>query len=213
MNKWLIFVILFLVVQPMQSMRSIHDFNARILLHNNYIIIKITGQGKKKINGMNYYVDAYPLPDIIVINGEIQKSNSNYSYNLNKTENVIKLEWNNKIDNCNYMFYECFEITEIDLTNFDSSNVTQTKMMFYKCESLTSLNLINFNTSKVKLMDNMLSDCKSLPSLNLSNFDTSQVTSMYSMFDECFSLNLLDLSNFNTSKVETMENCFPIAGL
>ena len=208
MNKWLIFVILFLVVQPMQSMRSIHDFNARILLHNNYIIIKITGQGKKKINGMNYYVDAYPLPDIIVINGEKQKSNSNYSYNLNKTENVIKLEWSNKIDNCNYMFYECFEITEIDLTNFDSSNVTQTKMMFYKCESLTSLNLINFNTSKVKLMDNMFSDCKSLSSLNLSNFDTSQVTSMHSMFNDCFSLNLSDLSNFNTSKVESMGEMF-----
>ena len=41
-----------------------------------------------------------------------------------------------------------------------------------------SLNLSNLNTSQVTNMDDMFNYCSSQISLNLSNFDTSQVTSM-----------------------------------
>ena len=44
--------------------------------------------------------------------------------------------------------------------------------MFFDCNSLTSLNLSNFNTQNVTDMNYMLSNCNSLTSLNLSNFNT-----------------------------------------
>ena len=75
---------------------------------------------------------------------------------MNETENIIKLVWYNQIDSCNGMFYECSNITEIDLSHFDSSNVTEMVFMF--------------------------GNCSSLQYLNLSNFDTSQVTDMFAMF-------------------------------
>ena len=54
--------------------------------------------------------------------------------------------------------------------------------MFSGCSKLTSLNVSNFDTSKVTNMGYMFSGCSKLTSLNVSNFDTSEVTNMGSMF-------------------------------
>ena len=101
-------------------------------------------------------------------------------------------------------------LTTIDLSNFDTSNYTNTISMFQDCSSLTSLDLSNFNTSKVTSTYNMFADCSSLTSLDLSGFDTSKVTYMSEMFAGCSSLTSLDLSNFNTTNVTDMSAMFTI---
>ena len=60
--------------------------------------------------------------------------------------------------------------------------------MFYDCNSLISLDLSNFNTQNVTNMCWMFRDCNSLISLDLSNFNTQNVTDMYAMFSGCKSL-------------------------
>lgn len=60
--------------------------------------------------------------------------------------------------------------------------------MFGYCSKLTSLDLSNFNTSKVTNMSDMFYGCSKLTSLNLSSFDTSDVTNMSNMFSNCYSL-------------------------
>ncbi|MCD7950140.1 MAG: DUF285 domain-containing protein, partial [Erysipelotrichaceae bacterium] len=47
------------------------------------------------------------------------------------------------------MFYNCQELTELDLSSFDTSNVSDMSYMFYRCRSLTELDLSSFNTSNV----------------------------------------------------------------
>ena len=96
-------------------------------------------------------------------------------------------------------FYSVIE--KLDLSNFNTSNVTDMGFMFAGCSSLASIDLSSFNTSKVTNMDRMFGTCSSLISLDLSNFNTSKVTNMQSMFDGCSSLTSLDLNGFNTSKV------------
>ena len=44
--------------------------------------------------------------------------------------------------------------------------------MYYQCNSLTKLNLSNFNTQNVTNMIGMFQNCNSLTNLNLSNFNT-----------------------------------------
>ena len=80
------------------------------------------------------------------------------------------LKWDNK------------DLLEIDVSNFDTSKVTDMSRMFYDLRNITSLNLSNFDTSKVTTMNRMFSGMSNLTSLDLSNFDTSKVTTMYSMF-------------------------------
>ena len=99
-------------------------------------------------------------------------------------------------------------ILEIDLSNFDTSKVTDMKDMFNNMLSLTTLNLSNFNTSKVTDMKDMFNNMRSLTTLDLSNFDTSKVTDMGRMFFSTPNLTTLDLSNFNTSQVTDMSYMF-----
>ena len=99
-------------------------------------------------------------------------------------------------------------LTKIDLSSWDTSNITEMNSMFKGCSSLTSLDLSNFDTSNVTSMSNMFYGCWKITSLDLSNFDTSKVTNMSYMFSGCPSLTSLDLSNFDTSKVTNMNNIF-----
>ena len=50
--------------------------------------------------------------------------------------------------------------------------------MFYGCNSLSSLDLSNFNTQNVTDMGYMFAGCNSLSSLNLSNFNTQNIINM-----------------------------------
>ena len=105
-------------------------------------------------------------------------------------------------------FYDCNKLEEINLTNVDTSNVTDMTLMFYNCKSLTSLDVSNFDTSKVTNMDGMFSMCSGLTSLDVSNFDTSNVTLFERMFYGCNNLTSLDISNFDTSKLIGLSDMF-----
>ena len=106
------------------------------------------------------------------------------------------------------MFQNCCGLTNLDVSHFNTSNVTDMMQMFYYCGSLTSLDVSHFDTSNVTNMHGMFGGCKSLTSLDVSNFNTSNVTDMSDLFSVCSSLTSLDLSNFNTSNVTTMEWMF-----
>lgn len=106
------------------------------------------------------------------------------------------------------MFYECSNITAVDLSGFDTSSITDMSNMFYNCSSLTNLDLSNFNTSNVTTMGSMFEGCSQLSNLDLSNFNTFKITNMNEMFRLCGSLDNLDLSSFNTSNVTNMNSMF-----
>ena len=102
------------------------------------------------------------------------------------------------------MFEDCYALTSLDLTNFDTGNVTDMSRMFQNCYDLTSLDVSNFNTSKVTDMCCMFVGCHKLTSLNVSKFNTTEVTDMSDMFEDCYALTSLDLTNFDTGKVKDM---------
>ena len=87
-----------------------------------------------------------------------------------------------------YMFSGCSSLTSLDVSNFNTSNVTNMGDMFRGCSSLTSLNVSSFDTSNVTRMYNMFSGCSSLTSLDLSSFDLLKVTSYSSFLYNCTKL-------------------------
>ena len=113
-----------------------------------------------------------------------------------------------QVTDMEHMFHFCYGLTSLDVSNFDTSQVTNISHMFYACRSLTNLDLSNFDTSQVTNMGFMFSGCRKLTNLDVSNFDTSKVTNMESMFDYCSSLTSLDVSNFDTSEVTDMSSMF-----
>jgi surface protein len=45
-----------------------------------------------------------------------------------------------------YIFKDCVSLTSLDLSSFNTSNVTSMNGSFYSCSSLVSLDLSNYNT-------------------------------------------------------------------
>ena len=145
-----------------------------------------------------------------------KKNGSVMAWVINDPENVGKYKLyiggNGGVianSNSSYLFYNFTGVTEMNLSNLDTSNVIDMSYMFYYCESLTVLDVSNFDTSNVTSMYYMFSYCRSLTALDVSNFDTSNVTSMSYMFISCSSLTALDVSSFDTSKVTNMSSMFP----
>ena len=130
----------------------------------------------------------------------------------NKLGNILDIDLSNfdtsKVTNMKEMFYIMSNLTTLNLSNFDTSQVTNMRAIFYEMRNLTTLNLSNFNTSKVTDMEYMFWSMLNLTTLNLFNFDTSQVTNMAGMFSGLINLTSLNLSNFNTSKVTDMHDMF-----
>jgi surface protein len=106
------------------------------------------------------------------------------------------------------MFGGCSSLSSLNLSSFETSEVTDFNYIFYGCTSLKSLNLGNFVTSKATKMNMMFNECSSLTSLDLNSFDTSQVTDFSLMFYGCSSLKSLNVNNFITSKAELMPGMF-----
>ena len=106
------------------------------------------------------------------------------------------------------MFRDLSNLISLDVSNFDTSKVTNMEAMFAGMPSLTTLNLSNFDTSKVTRMNSMFEGVSRLTTLNLSNFDTSKVTNMEAMFGYMYGLTSLNISNFNTSQVTNMRDMF-----
>ena len=101
------------------------------------------------------------------------------------------------------------KILSVDLSNFNSSLITNLNKMFYGCTIIKNINFSNFITSKINTMSDVFDSCWDLISLDLSNFDTSSVINMDYMFFACYSLQTLTLSSkFITSKVESMRCMF-----
>ena len=47
-----------------------------------------------------------------------------------------------------YMFNDCYNLINLDISNFKTNKVEDMRLMFNKCSKLTNLNLSNFNTEK-----------------------------------------------------------------
>ena len=114
------------------------------------------------------------------------------------------------------MFQLCNEIEYLDLSNFNTSNVTNMSYMFNECHKVKEIKGLNkFNTRKVTDMKAMFQACNVLEYLDLSNFNTDNVTDMECMLAGCYKLEYLNILNFklknncnnNNMFIELNKNC------
>ena len=107
-----------------------------------------------------------------------------------------------------YMFRGFTKIEDIDISDFNSSEVEDMAYFFYKMKSLQSLDLSSFDTDNVTDMTGVFAYANSLKKLDLSNFNTSKVTNMSAMFHSMADLDELNISSVNTRKVTNMSGMF-----
>ncbi len=104
-----------------------------------------------------------------------------------KGEIKVKFKIKKLLKNISHMFCCCSTLVSIDLSLFNTTNITNIEGMFYGCYSLKSIDFSSFTTSHVTDMDSMFHSCSSLESIDLSSFDTINVINMKNLFHSCSS--------------------------
>ena len=153
----------------------------------------------------------YAEPEKVYLNADSSKMFYSDYYGQ-KIKNILELDLSHfdtsQVTNVSSMFYGMSNLTTLNLSYFDTSQVTNMEAMFRGMSNLTTLNLSSFDTSQVTNMSSMFYGMFNLTPLDFSHFDTSQVTNMSSMFTYMYKFTTLDLSSFNTSKVTDMNHMF-----
>ena len=127
---------------------------------------------------------------------------------LNQVEGIKNLNTKEVTDMAD-MFYECRDLSLLDVSGFNTEKVTDMSGMFYECISLKLLDVAKFNTANVKSMSNMFYRCYNLDLLNVTNFNTANVTNMQGMFYSCPALTTIYASDkFVTGQVTDGSNMF-----
>ena len=101
-----------------------------LYLYSSKITLKIKGIGEynilgTNINSMNYLKEVY-------INN-IKQTIKDSKYYFNQIDNFVELIWDDNLNDCASLFHECAEIYEINLSNFNTSQVTSMQNMFCSC--------------------------------------------------------------------------------
>ncbi|WP_220431522.1 BspA family leucine-rich repeat surface protein, partial [Segatella copri] len=110
---------------------------------------------------------------------------------------------------CYKWFFWCEKLNQVEgIKNLNTKEVTDMADMFYECRDLSSLDVSGFNTEKVTDMSGMFYECISLKLLDVAKFNTANVKSMSNMFYRCNNLDLLNVTNFNTANVTNMQGMF-----
>ena len=201
-NSFQIFYfILFILISRISAEKVL---TYRKLNNDNIIKLIIKDEGPQKILGSNLF------PDEVYLNDKLTNINA-FGYitinNYNEGDEIT-LVWKKKIYSCEYLFDSCVNITEIDLSKFDTSGVTTMEGMFNGCSKLENINFKNINTSSVTDMSVMFQNCGELTQLDLRMFRTPKLKSMEYMFYNAYSVFMLDITSFDTSQVTSIKYLF-----
>lgn len=112
------------------------------------------------------------------------------------------------VTNMNAMFRDSFGLPELDVSKLNTANVTDMSYMFAGCSQLKRLDVSGFKTENVTDMGEMFFNCMAIKSLDVSGFNTEKVTDMNKLFDGCHQLTALDVSGFKTGNVTDMNYMF-----
>lgn len=122
------------------------------------------------------------------------------------------------VEDMSHMFYNCYNITDINFEGFEAPNVKYANSMFGGCERLTNIKGLNYlfrNTSKLKSTNYMFYFCP-LETIDLSNIDTSNVENMAGMFSICRNLTtirgILDMKSC-TEYTDMFDSCISLSGV
>ena len=115
---------------------------------------------------------------------------------MNKLDSGTTVVCDGNVTDTAEMFRNFNELTSIDLSNFDTSNVVFMDGMFYYCSKLTALDLSNFDTSKVKGMSCMFFNCFNLTTIKgVIDMESCKDTDYYNMFFQCYKLKDVKIKN------------------
>ena len=160
------------------------------------------------INDSPFYSRRNDIKKIVALSGA--KAGTSLEYVFYGLDNVTSIDLS-KLDTSNVtnmlgVFENCVNVETINVSTWDTSNVTTMKELFQSCFKLKSIDVSGWNTSSVTNMDYLFNTCKALETLNVSTWNTSNVTKFTQLFSNMDSLKTLDIGSWNFGKANLSDN-------
>ena len=135
-------------------------------MKENFIQAKIKIEKNEKNRPIQIISNKEDIIDIQIFNDEEKEKINNeckefFSFQK-EGEYTIKYYLKDEYSSCKALFSYCQILKEINLSNFNSENITDMSYMFNRCKNVTKINLSNFNTKNINKMIGMFQECENL---------------------------------------------------
>ena len=164
---------------------------------NEYIIEKILINKSSKFNKIKV-----ESPDQLL--SIIRERHNNNKSFLDLTDLDIS-----ELDNLSYIFYGS-NMEVVDISGWDTSNVTTMENMFCFCDKLKNIiGIENFDVSKLKSANSMFYCCKNLVELDLTNWNPISLENAHEMFSSCSNLKIIkNIENWQLPNIKSVRQMF-----
>ena len=181
------------------------------------IILKYKKFNIKKMKSLNQYII-----EKILIN-KSSKFNKIKVESQDKLLSIIRDRYNNnksfldltdldisELNNLSSMFFELYSMEVVDISGWDTSNVTTMENMFSFCDKLKNIiGIENFDVSKLESAHSMFYCCKNLVELDLTNWNPKLLQKTRYMFYGCSNLKIIkNIENWQLPNIKDVNHMF-----
>ena len=115
---------------------------------------------------------------------------------------ILEVYFKSILTTLEYYFNYEEQITSVDFSHFNATEVTSILQLFNGCVLLKTIDLSYFKTSKISNAQMLFDSCNNLESVNLSHITTEPITNAKYMFSTCGKLKTLDISGLNMESAD-----------
>ena len=162
-----------------------------------------------ELNGLNYLIvddsSFNPIGPFLLCTTLVTDMSNAFQYNSNPFDGIDITSWDTSNVTNMYEMFSNNSVFNQDIGNWDTSSVTNMDRMFYQ-NAVFNQDIGNWNTSSVTNMSWMFRNSSAF-NQDIGNWDTSSVTIMGWMFRNSSAFNQ-DIGNWDTSSVTNMGRMF-----
>lgn len=134
-----------------------------------------------------------------------------YVDKVGQLEKVSNFMTENMPDNAQYIFQKVFKTIPKDVSSFFNTIVTTSAdHMFYGCENLTEIDVSSFDMSNVTNVTSMFSGCKNLVTVK-GILDFTSVTRTTTFLAGCANLETINIYNFKVPRNTSFKDCVKLS--
>lgn len=180
----------------------------------NYKYFPKTAEELRKIleqlieeRGKDAYLNDIDVSNMDSMGNMIKRAGDKALFEGLDPHNIDISEWDvSNVENMDFMFYDC-ENFNCDLSKWDVSKVKSMMYMFNKCKKFKGIGLENWDVSNVYNMDHTFFECENF-NCDLSKWDVSNIIIMNGMFEDCINFKGDGLENWNIKSATELSYMF-----
>ena len=170
--------------------------------------IKLFNPERLGLKDDEYLVHIFSEKNILRKLEEIEINEGKIISNKNGFSKIL-VSFKKPLSNLDFMFQDCKDLINVDLSNINSPSLNSSIYTFTNCKKLEAVNFTSVNTSNVESMDFLFAGCNNLFELtDFENLNVSSVKQTTGMFSDCTSIRKVNLSSFDMDNVEDQSGMF-----